>query len=397
MVERGDFVRAPPTVWVLLGDLSRTGVPITLLRTLRADPRARSSVHVIARRGGPLEADMRRVSSSLTVVEPSGRRSLANGLAVGLDSVGAPVGARVDSFHARYRTAGLANPDVVVIHGAGGSSLLGAVRGKPPVVLHLHELATGLDRSVPIARQQRFLRRAAAVLAVSRPVADLAVARGARLPKVELLGGAVDTAEQPSVTTSLSAAPVMGAGTPGWRKGTDRLAAIAYAVGEHLSPACGPKAHTGEEVRGTVGWVGGPPSGPDAPWVDSPDPVRWLAERAEPWSVMSGAQVVIIPSREDPLPLVALEAGLYSRPVVAMPTGGLVSLLGEGRGLMPERHDVGEFVDCVIHLLANPAEARQVGDGLRAHVLRHHESSTIAAAWWEVLERVAGSSRGIAV
>lgn len=368
-------------VWIGVHDLGRTGVPIVLLRYLQALPAPqRRRVQVIALRGGPLEDELARCCGGLLTLEPAGRRSLGAGVTVGLEVMGAPVlGQSLRRTWWRRRLAELPIPDVVLLHGAGAWPLLDAVPGAPPYVLHLHELATGLDRSIPSERQREALGGARRVLAVSRAVADLAIERGAHASCVHLVPGVVD---DPVPAGSRPQEPgaarwVMGAGTPGWRKGTDRLAALAH-----------PWSRERPEVR--VGWVGGRPSGPDTTAVAAFDPVHWFDETPDPWEVLARAEVVVVPSREDALPLVALEAGARGLPVVSLPSGGLVDLLAEERGLVGDRHDVAWLVGAVEELLDDPPRAARMGERLRRHVERHHRARVVAPQWWSLVHDVAG-------
>ncbi|MBS1838538.1 MAG: glycosyltransferase family 4 protein, partial [Actinobacteria bacterium] len=254
------------------------------------------------------------------------------------------------------------------------------VVGDPPYVVHLHELETGLDRSIDPTRQASALAGASRVLAVSRPVADLAVRRGADPRQVELLPGVVEVSAVTSAPVPAGSATgrvVMGAGVPGWRKATDRVAAVAHELDRAGRP-------------GAVGWVGGAPSGQDARWVSATDPVRWYEETDDPWAVMGAAEVVLVPSREDPLPLVALEAGLRSKAVVATPTGGLPDLLGEGRGAIAPTHDVSWIASTTARLLGDPAERMALGAALREEVLAHHDAAVLAPRWWGFLRDAAG-------
>lgn len=369
-----------PVAWVLVHDLGRSGVPIVLERLLRASGRG-ADIHVVAIHGGPMRSRVADLARTCTVLEPDGRRSVGNALAVGVAEVGATrLSSSVQRVAWRLRLRHLPAPDVVLVHGAGGIPLFGSVRGDPPVVVHLHELATGLDRSVDRSMQRQVLGRAERVLAVSRPVADLAVERGAGWSRVEVLPGVVEVSEGESCASSSAGEvgrAVMGAGAPGWRKATDRVAAIAHELGR--------RGH-----MDAVGWVGGSPAGPDARWVGAEDPVRWYSERDDPWTVMDAADIVLVPSREDPLPLVALEAGVRSKAVVATPTGGLPDLLGDGRGAVAPAHDVGWLARSTQRLLDDPDERSALGSALRSEVLAHHDAATVAPLWWSVLVEAAG-------
>lgn len=371
---------AAPTTWVLLHDLGRSGVPIVLERLLRGSGRG-GDIHVLAIHGGPMQSRLADLARTCTVLEPDGRRSVGNALAVGVAELGAVrLSTSVQRVSWRLRLRHLPDPDVVLVHGAGGIPLLGSVPGDPPVVVHLHELATGLDRSVGRAMQRQVLGRAERVLAVSRPVAELAVERGARRSRVEVLPGVVEVPVgvfAASTGEGETGRVVMGAGAPGWRKATDRVAAVAHELAR--------RGHAN-----AVGWVGGAPAGQDARWVEAVDPVRWYGERDDPWTVMDTADVVLVPSREDPLPLVALEAGLRAKVVVATPTGGLPDLLGDGRGAVAPAHDVGWLARTTQRMLDDPDERSALGTALRAEVLAHHDAATVAPMWWSVLVEAAG-------
>jgi glycosyltransferase involved in cell wall biosynthesis len=268
-----------------------------------------------------------------------------------------------------------------------------------PVVLHLHELETALDRSIPRPEQAAAFQRAQQVMVVSAPVAELARNRGANSAKILLVPGCVrlpdadlpdanvpesNEADVHETDASYIDSPytetvqwVLGAGTPGWRKGTDRLAAVAHALQRVSSPA-------------QVGWVGGRPTGADASAVGRTDLVNWIPESADPWKLLSHAAVFVLPSREDPLPLVALEAGVYRRAVVAMPTGGLPDLLADGRGLVGSRQDVRWFVAAVQQVLASRALAEDLGQRLHEFVRTHHDVDVIAPRWLQAVSDTAG-------
>ncbi len=119
-------------------------------------------------------------------------------------------------------------------------------------------------------------------------------------------------------------------------------------------------------------WVGGgslPPGCEVGPGVELvggvPDPNRW----------MTGFDVMTLPSRDDPFPLVVIEAMLLGRPVVAFDVGGVGRQLG-GAGVLVPPEDVDAFADAVCRLLADASERRALG--LRAAARAREEFSTPA-------------------
>lgn len=380
-----------PVIWIAVHDLSRTGVPVLLARLLQASPaRQREVVHLVAMYGGPLLRELQSLCASVTVLEPSDRRSASSAASLGLITLGMGRAGEVVRHSAwRAKLARRPKPDVLLVHGAGAWPVTQVVSSKLPVVLHLHELETALDRCIPRPEQAAAFQRAQQVLVVSAPVAELARNCGANSAKILMVPGCVrlpaaglpesnepDDAESSAPETD-SVQWVLGAGTPGWRKGTDRLAAVAHALQRVSSPA-------------QVGWVGGRPTGADAAAVGRTDLVNWIPESADPWKLLSHAAVFVLPSREDPLPLVALEAGVYRRAVVAMPTGGLPDLLADGRGLVGSRQDIRWFVAAVEQVLASRAFAEDLGQRLHEFVRTHHDVDVIAPRWLQALSDTAG-------
>lgn len=85
-------------------------------------------------------------------------------------------------------------------------------------------------------------------------------------------------------------------------------------------------------------------------------------------ALINEATVVVVPSRwNEPFGLVALEAALMARPVVAARVGGLGEVVEHGTtGLVVEREDAVALSAAVTHLLAHPEEADRMGLAARA-------------------------------
>ncbi len=74
-----------------------------------------------------------------------------------------------------------------------------------------------------------------------------------------------------------------------------------------------------------------------------------------------------MPSRwEEPFGLVAVEAALMARPVVASRVGGLAEVVADGEtGLLVDKEDPAALARAVTHLLKNPATAERMGQAAR--------------------------------
>jgi glycosyltransferase involved in cell wall biosynthesis len=100
--------------------------------------------------------------------------------------------------------------------------------------------------------------------------------------------------------------------------------------------------------------------------AEAVDFVGWVAPESVP-SLMNRATVVVVPSRWEAFGLVALEAALMERAVVAARVGGLPEVVREGdTGLMFPRDDAQALAAAVRALLEAPWRAVEFGRAARA-------------------------------
>jgi glycogen(starch) synthase len=93
--------------------------------------------------------------------------------------------------------------------------------------------------------------------------------------------------------------------------------------------------------------------------------VSWVAPDAVPeW--INRATLVLMPSRGEGLPLVALEAAMMARPVVGMRVGGLAEVvLHQQTGLLVDSGDVTALANAIAFLLDHPDRAARMGQAAR--------------------------------
>lgn len=93
--------------------------------------------------------------------------------------------------------------------------------------------------------------------------------------------------------------------------------------------------------------------------------VGWVAPEAVP-SLINRTTIVVMPSQNEGLPLVALEAALMARPVVATHVGGLPEVVVDREtGLLVENGDAGGLAEAIAYLLDHPETAIQMGQMAR--------------------------------
>lgn len=362
-----------PTVWALVHDLGRTGVPLALLRMAEWQRRAGPPGHlfVVAGRDGPLRGHFEALGIEVRalVAEPGGRPAL--GIARALRYSNHPdLADRWDQATAARAVRDIPGADTVLVQGLGAwatwRALNTTIDPRARLVTHVHEMATGLERSVPEGHRRRLLAGSHVVLAVTEDSRQLALRWGARSGSTRLVPGVVDLVGPPRAPSPIRT--VVSMGTAGWRKGTDRFIAVAREV---------TRRHPGV----TFAWVGEGLAATEQWAVDSKLPVRWDGSLDDPWALLSSGVLLLVPSREDPLPLVALEAGARGFPVVAAATGGLPDLLSNGRGFVVDGHDLAAMSAAVAGAIEDPRFASVAGAALREHVAANFTPEVVGPRW----------------
>ncbi len=189
---------------------------------------------------------------------------------------------------------------------------------------------------------------------------------------------------------------VVGAvGTADWRKGTDLFLQMAARV-----------ARTAPDLRVRFVWIGHQVEhfegghAADVAAADLDGRVTFTGEVPDPASYMRHFDVFCLTSREDPYPLVCLEAALLGVPIVTFANGGMVELGradGDDDPLLAAVGylDVEAMADEVVALLRDRERARRTGSRLRSWVADRHVTEVGAAELADVIEHVhAGAAAG---
>lgn len=391
---------ARPRVLFVTYEASRTGSPLLLLRFLRWLVAAQAvDPEVVCWHGGPLAGEFARLAPT-RVLAPASGRSLAESVAVGAGELGlGALGRLVDRGRVAVGLRGRRRPDAVHLNGVPAFTALPHLGADGvPVLGHVHELEFALRRSLS-PEEAHLLSEADRYVAVSRAVADNLEARHGIAPeRIAVHHGFVDdvpTADAMATDRAVAAvraelglppeAPVVAmVGDLTWRKGADLFVALAAALAER-----DPSAH--------LVWVGGAPgrgawdeTAFDVAARDLGARVHLVGERDDVAPFLAVADVLALTSREDPFPLVALEAAQAGVPVVAFGQGGVPELLtvpGEpAAGVLVPPLDVAAMADAVGELLGAPVVRAALGDAGAERVATHHTTAVVAPGLLAELE-----------
>lgn len=379
-----------------------TGAPMNLLHFLTwLRHHTDVEVHTLVVQDGPLRHRFEQVSD-VTLLDRAIWPKLLGTLQAGLISLGSsrawkPVAiARLSPQLRRLRDF-----DLVYSNSLASTAMLPHLPSSRMVVSHVHELEVALRTWRPPELVEAFRTIPDAWIAASGAVQDLLVGEfGLPQGRVLLHHEFIDTGAITRRKLSLreierlrrelqipaAAAVVMGAGTVDWRKGPDLFVQLAAEV----------RRRTREPVRFV--WIGGDLTGTDFQRVRSEiertgsDHVRFVGVKPDPVPWFAMADVFALTSREDPFPLVCLEAAALGIPIVTYQNGGMPELLSAAGpdaafGIV-DHLDVSTMAERVVAMLNSDQLHNSAGDQLRKQVIDIHDVAVAAPKLFDDLCRV---------
>lgn len=369
---------AKPRVLFVSHSASRNGATILLLAFLRwLRPRVEWDIEILVHGSGALLDEFRSLGRTIVWRDPAPR----------LDSLLPRSFARVKrGIEAAYARVALPSGpyDLVYANTTAAAPLIAALAGRARTVLwHVHELDYAIASTLTKPAWMESFRSSSRFVAVSDAVRHALVANhGIDAGRIDLVHGFIEPrllgpdalrARREHVRTALGIradAFVVGAcGSLGWRKGSDLFLQIAQRAA-----AADPNAHI------QFLWVGGTRGEPAALEFDHDMHRLGLASRCR--LVPTAADVLdhycamdafALTSREDPFPLVVLEAAEHGVPTVCFDgAGGANEFVAGGAGVHVPYLDVDAFARQLVALRDDAAHARALGACAQAKVRQAH-------------------------
>jgi glycosyltransferase involved in cell wall biosynthesis len=358
----------PPRWLFAVHEATRTGAPINLLHFLRWLRRETDiGFDILVGRGGPLLRDLHRVGAVFEAAAP------------------AVIRPRLPRYSLLYANTVCC-----------GSMLEKLDAPLPPTVTHVHELDGAYDffgpvgMSLVLAQSRRFI-------ACGEQVRDRLASRFGLAPAtIEVVPETCDpaavraAAAEPPAAAGLSpwpddAALFVGCGSRTLRKGTDLFVQVAAAVNRRWNQSR--PLH--------FVWIGDSTE-PDLARQLTEDGrklglegiLSWQPAVGNPFPAFARATAFCLTSREDPYPLVMLEAATLGLPIVAFSgSGGGPDFCAHGAGVAVPYLDTAAMAEALLHLAADPRRGASLGSLGRERAESLHAVDVVAPALHQLLRR----------
>ena len=305
-------------------DATRSGAPMELLHFLRWFKQyGNRPFAILLGHGGDMFSEFEQLGETWSMLQsrwiPGGARASF------LSACGLGAWARRAERGDVQRFAARCAPALIYVNSIAGARAIEFLDPRIPVLTHVHELESYFHpQRVPsystlLARTRQFIACSNAVRS------NLVKNHGIDAESIEIVYESIPVYEIKAAQSREAmlkklhipnGAPViMGGGTVGWRKGTDLFLQLAQEFRRRRSEAY-------------FVWIG---TGPDLQVADFEQDIRatGLTEKirctgsvSNPADYLAAADVFILTSREDPYPLICLEAAAVAKPIVCFAGAG---------------------------------------------------------------------------
>ncbi|WP_341225626.1 glycosyltransferase family 4 protein [uncultured Arcticibacterium sp.] len=230
-----------------------------------------------------------------------------------------------------------------------------------PLISHIHELQFSLDLYAGKSEKENLLKSSDGIIACSQAVKDNLVEGDSRLAAkttvihsfvdnesvLKLFKNAVPKSIKEEFKLPQDAFLAGACGNAEWRKGLDIFISLVNAI-KQKNPS--KKIH--------FVWIGLKPEGKyyeqimyDVRKMGIADYVTFISPTPKAVEIINALDVFVVSSREDPFPLVMLEAALCQKPILGFKnTGGCSEFVKDEAGILAEYLDVDGMAKNLLYL-----------------------------------------------
>ncbi|MDP9077352.1 MAG: glycosyltransferase family 4 protein [Bacteroidota bacterium] len=174
-------------------------------------------------------------------------------------------------------------------------------------------------------------------------------------------------------------------GTPEWRKGTDLVIPLAIKLTEQYP-----------DFKFKIVWLGGGKENAfvkqlmyDAHKSGIGNKLLFLDSQPNPLDFIDLFDVFVLLSREDPFPLIVLEAAYLNKPIIAFEnSGGIPELIAQGAGFIAPYLNIDVLSDLIYKLSSDREFAALIGKKARELALDNYTSDIVSPGIYGEITKV---------
>jgi len=256
--------------------------------------------------------------------------------------------------------------------------------GKPKIICHIHELEVAINKYFGKKKFNQVKHKIDYYIAVSNAVKDnLKINHKIEANKIYLVNAFITAIKNAQLirpnnikkdlglkeTDTL----ITGCGTIDWRKSPDLFIQVgAYVISRSAS----------QNIYFI--WIGGEQNSIefkhlsyDINNLQLADRIKIIGTIKNPIDYLANSDLFLMTSREDPYPLVCLEAASCAVPTICFANaGGIPEFVEEDAGIVAPYLDIVSMGNAVLELINNPDKIRLLGNTAQKKVIRKHDVST---------------------
>ena len=287
------------------------------------------------------------------------------------------------------------SPNIILSSTATNGEFLDELRREgfqQPIVTYVHELQKSIERWAPGEIMQKTIHNTNFFLAGSSEVAEnLIRSHDIKSEKVDVVNGFIDSwdrSQRPNdeqiqkfkkqLGIISSDHVVFGCGTTDWRKGIDLFLEIA-------------KVCTGQNKNLKFVWIGGDAEKYNEIALSNglKEKVIFLPNTSQSRRYYYCGDIFLLSSREDPFPLVALEAADAGLPIVCFEgAGGMPGFVGMKAGITVKFENIELARKAIVELANNSQQRIKLGNNAMNQVRCLHTTPIAAKKISKILDKI---------
>ena len=284
--------------------------------------------------------------------------------------------------------------DIIYLNTADTTHLAPMLKAlyKCPVIAHIHELSYSISVYFPQAFDVQNTSAIDHYIAASQSVADNML-RSYNIPqqKVSVFNEFLSINEISKISIDLAAIKdelgikgkfVVGAsGQAGWRKGTDLFIQLTYLVNKKL-----PVNNIAFVWVGHQSAEAAAQSAYETEQYSLSGKIIFTGSKKDPQNYFQAFDLFTLTSREDPFPLVCLEAAALKKPVFCFKgSGGIPEIINDTNGMTFDYGDVEAMADGIIAAYKQPDETKKAGENA-AEMIKRYDVNIIAPQLFKLID-----------